>query len=154
MKCHLLGVLVLIPAFLSSCASDNDGTYVVESPDRLSVTTGESRIERASYGVMQQLAAKETRPDGTTTIPSMRQSSAATTAIDSGATLVGQRRTLSFAGVDGTVYEIERLVVHKQPTKVTLRTNVGEGDERSAEFLRLMRQALGGEGLVELGSAE
>ncbi len=154
MRRHLLGVSLLVPVLLCSCASDRDGTYSAVGPQQLEVYADGAKAERAAYVVMQQLAAKETRPDGSQTIPSMRQSSATTTAIDDGVTLVGERQLMSFAGTDGTVYEVERLLIPKRSTRVTLRTSAGsESDPRAAEFFRLMKEALADEGLSEMAPA-
>jgi hypothetical protein len=151
---HLLGVSLLVPVLLCSCSGDGEGTYLVESPQQIEVTTDNDRLAKAEYEVVQKLAAKETRPDGTTAIPSMRQASVNTTALDKDVTLVGERRTLNFVGVDGTQYEIERLIIPKRPTKVTMRTSGGPDPEAAAdELASAFREALSSRGLVQVAPA-
>lgn len=154
MRRHLLGVSLSAAVLLASCSDDREGTYYVESPQAIEVMSDNALLAKAEYDVAQKLAAKETKSDGTRAIPSMRQASVNTTALDKDVTLVGERRTLSFQGVDGTQYEIERLIVHKRPTKVSLRTSGGPNPEAAAaDLLAAWREALGSRGMVEAAKA-
>lgn len=150
----LAGACCLALVFACSCASDNEGTYVSQAPQRLQVVGDADDLASAEYEVMNRLAARETRPDGATSIPSMRQSSETATRIDGDVGTAGVRSVLSFAGADGTLYEIERVTMAEKPVQITLKTTGGpDPDARASEFFAAMTQALGDEGFVEAAPA-
>lgn len=154
MRRHLLGVSVSASLLLCGCAGDHAGTYAFESPQQLEVTGDAETVSKAEFEVMQKLAAKETRVDGMTMIPSMRQASTTTTTLGDGVTEAAIRTVLGFSGTDGTAYEIERVTAPKLPMRVTLRATGGpDPDARAAELAAVLRESLGEQGFVSIAPA-